>query len=54
MKEEQEQSFETLIDKLNSLPVLVYEDCRLPFSVHTEAFSSGLGAALYQKEDGNQ
>ena len=48
--EEQQQSFETLIDKLTSPPVLAYADCRLLFSVHT----SGLGAVLYQKQDGKE
>ena len=51
-KEEHQQSFETLIDKLTSPPVLAYADCRLPFSVHTDASTSGLGAVLYQKQDG--
>ena len=50
--EEQQQSFETLIDKLTSPPVLAYANCRLPFSVHTDASLSGLGAILYQKQDG--
>ena len=49
--EEHQQSFETLIDKLTSQPVLAYADCRLPFSVHTDASTSGLGAVLYQKPD---
>ena len=52
--EEHQQSFETLIDKLTSPPVLAYADCRLPFSVHTDASTSGLGAVLYQKQDGKE
>ena len=48
---EQQQSFETLIDKLTSPPVLAYANCRLLFSVHTDASLCGLGAVLYQKQD---
>ena len=53
-KEEQQQSFDTLIGKLISPPVLAYADCRLPLSVHTDASSSVLGAVLYQKQDGKE
>lgn len=49
---DQQQSFDTIIDKLTSPPVLAYADHRLPFTVHTDASSSGLGAVLYQKQDG--
>ena len=32
--------------------MLAYANCRLPFSVNTDASLSGLGAVLYQKQDG--
>ena len=51
-EEEQHKSFDTIIDKLTSPPVLAHADCKLPFEVHTDASSSGLGAVLYQNQDG--
>ena len=50
--DEQQQSFDTIIDRLISPPVLGYADYRLPFSLHTDASGTGLGAALYQRQDG--
>ena len=49
---EQQRSFDTIIDRLTSPPVLGYADYRLPFSLHTDASGTGLGAALYQRQDG--
>ena len=49
---DQQQSFESIIAKLISPPVLGYADYRLPFSLHTDASGTGLGAALYQQQDG--
>ena len=37
-KEEHQHSFQTLIEKFTTPPVLAYADCRLPFSVHTNAY----------------
>ena len=34
------------------MPVLAFADCRIPFVLHTDAYTSGLGAALYQMQDG--
>ena len=53
-KEEHQHSFQTLIEKLTTPPVLAYADCRLPFSVHTDASLNGLGAVLYQKQDNKE
>ena len=49
---EQQTAFETVIDKLTEPPVLAYADYRLPFKLHTDASTSGLGAVLYQTQDG--
>ena len=50
-KEENQLSFQTLIKKLTTQPILAYADCRLSFSVQTDASLNGLGAVLYQKQD---
>ena len=49
---QQQKAFETLIQKLTNPPVLAYADYRLPFKLHTDASRSGLGAVLYQQQDG--
>lgn len=41
-----------LIDRLTSSPVLAYPDFNLPFVLHTDASSEGLGAVLYQEQEG--
>ncbi|MCG8034916.1 MAG: hypothetical protein JAZ03_22460, partial [Candidatus Thiodiazotropha taylori] len=53
-KEEQQLSFEVIIDKLSNPPVLAYADYSLPFKVHTDASFDGLGAVLYQTQDGQE
>ena len=50
--DEQQASFDKIIDKLISPPILAYADYTKPFTVHTDASSSGLGAVLYQQQDG--
>ena len=47
---EQQQSFDSIIDKLTNPPVLAYADYSLPFIVHTDASFDGLGAVLYQHQ----
>ena len=50
--EKQQEAFDTLRDKLMNPPVLAYADYRLPFKLHTDASTMGLGAVLYQHQDG--
>ena len=49
---EQQSSFEAVIDKLTNPPVLAYADYSLSFKVHTDASLNGLGAVLYQTQEG--
>lgn len=46
-------SFQTLIEKLTSAPVLGFANSKLPYVLHTDASLHGLGAALYQHQDGH-
>lgn len=43
---------EQLIDVLSHPPVLAYPDFELPFVLHTDASEQGLGAVLYQRQEG--
>lgn len=47
-----QQAFEGIIEKLTSAPVLGYADPKLPYFLHTDASTTGLGAALYQEQGG--
>lgn len=49
-----QEAFKTLIEKLSTAPVLGFADPKLPYVVHTDASTTGLGAALYQEQDGKQ
>ena len=44
--------FETLKGVCTSTPILAYPDYQLPFSLLTDISSEGLGAVLYQKQEG--
>ena len=50
--EKQQETFVTLRDKLMNLPLLAYADYHLPFKLHTDASTVGLGAVFYQHQDG--
>ena len=50
--EDQQKSFEMIIGRLTSPPVLGYADYQLPFTLHTDASGTGLGAALCQTQKG--
>ena len=45
-------AFETLKELCTSTPILAYPDCQLPFILHTDSSSEGLGAVLYQRQEG--
>ena len=47
-----EEAFLALKDKLGHAPVLAIADPHLPYELHTDASAAGLGAALYQKQNG--
>ncbi|CAI5655207.1 unnamed protein product [Oreochromis niloticus] len=47
-----QQAFEMIIEKLTTSPVLAFADPTLPYILHTDASSTGLGAALYQEQEG--
>lgn len=47
-----QQAFESIIDKLTTAPVLGFANPKLPYILHTDASTTGLGAALYQEQGG--
>ena len=49
-----EEAFQTLITKCTETPVLAYADFSLPFELHTDASGVGLGAVLYQTQEGKK
>ena len=50
----QQSAFDTLKEKLSSPPILAYADFSKPFLLNTDASSDGLGAVLYQVQDGQE
>ena len=48
-----QSALEVLLDKITSPPLLAYPDYDAPFIVHTDASQDGLGAVLYQKQNGS-
>ena len=51
-EEQHKKALNFLIDCLTSPPVMAYPDFSLPFILHTDASEEGLGAVLYQKQNG--
>ena len=51
-KEEHQQALYRLTEALMSPPILAYPDFNSPFTLHTDASEEGLGAVLYQRQDG--
>ena len=47
-----QSALETLIKCLASAPVMAYPDPRSPYVLHTDASEGGLGAVLYQEQNG--
>ncbi|KAI3351500.1 hypothetical protein L3Q82_020360 [Scortum barcoo] len=47
-----QRAFDEIIDKLTTAPVLGFANPQLPYVLHTDASTTGLGAALYQEQDG--
>lgn len=47
-----QETLEQLIKILKNPPVLAYPDFNLPFILHTDASDQGLGAILYQHQEG--
>ena len=45
-------AFENLKELCTSTPILAYPNYQLPFILHTDSSSEGLGAVLYQKQEG--
>ena len=49
---EHQAALEQLISAITNPPVMAYPDYTKPFILHTDASERGLGAALYQTQDG--
>ena len=50
--EECQEAFSILKQLCSEAPILAYANFKLPFILHTDASGSGLGAILYQHQDG--
>jgi len=49
---EHQEALEQLVSLLTNPPVLAYPDFNLPLTLHTDASDKGLGAVLYQRQNG--
>lgn len=47
-----EEAFRSVIEKLTTAPVLGFANPKLTYFLHTDASTKGLGAALYQEQEG--
>ena len=47
-----QEAYDTIIQKLTTAPVLAFADPQKPYILHTDASSIGLGAVLYQEQEG--
>lgn len=50
LDQEQQNAFDNIVRKLTHPPVSAYANYQLPFVLHTDASSKGLGAVSYQKQ----
>jgi len=53
-EEKHDRTFEELKRLLTSPPILAYPNFDLPFELHTDASTHGLGAVLYQEQEGQK
>jgi len=53
-EQEHQVVFDKLKDLLTSPPILAYPNFELPFEIHTDASGIGLGAVLYQVQEGQR
>ena len=49
-----EEAFQTLTDRCTNAPILAYADFSLPLELYIDASGTGLGAVLYQTQDGKK
>ncbi|XP_024120340.2 uncharacterized protein LOC112141437 [Oryzias melastigma] len=47
-----QQAFDAVIQSLTTAPVLAFADPQKPYILHTDASTTGLGAVLYQEQEG--
>ena len=47
-----QSAFEVLKELCVNAPILAFPDYKLPFILHTDSSTEGLGAVLYQKQEG--
>uniref|UniRef100_A0A3P9JC12 Gypsy retrotransposon integrase-like protein 1 n=1 Tax=Oryzias latipes TaxID=8090 RepID=A0A3P9JC12_ORYLA len=47
-----QEAFECIKERLTSAPILGFANPKLPYVLHTDASTTGLGAALYQEQNG--
>ena len=52
LTEEHQKRLDMLIHRLTSPPVMAFPDLTKPFVLHTYASQEGMGAVLYQEQDG--
>ena len=51
-EKDHQQALENLIHQITNPPILAYPDFKEEFFLHTDASAQGLGAILYQKQEG--
>ena len=52
--DECQEAFDMLKGLCTSVPILAFADCTKPFKLHTDASTIGVGAILYQEQDGKE